>query len=67
MGPDERDGLTAEVFTAASIVPGFRSVFASETRDSRNDAEMFSVSESEHLSNLTDSCPDRRGDVAPNP
>lgn len=67
MGPDERDGLAAEVFTVASIVPGFRAVFASETRDSCIHPEMFSDRESEHLSNLTDSCPDHRDGAGPKP
>ncbi len=45
------------------MVPGFRAVFASETQESKIRSEMFSARESEHLSNLTADCRDRRGDV----
>jgi hypothetical protein len=62
-GPDERDGSAAEQLIEASMVPGFRAVFASETQESKIRSEMFSARESEHLSNLTADCRDRRGDV----
>jgi hypothetical protein len=52
MAQMKRDGSAAEVQIEASIVPGFRAAFASETQESAIPNEMFSARESEHLSNL---------------